>query len=994
MKKRLLTSFVFTLFIAFVGYGQRNITGKVTDLAGEPLIGANVIAKEDPTVGTVTDFDGNFSLTVGSNITALVISYTGYTSQDVVLTSLTNYTIMLAAGQVLDELVVVGYGSKSARYNTQSVAVLNAASIKNKPVLSPQELLQGQAAGVQMVNSSGVLGAQANLRIRGAASITGGGQPLFVVDGVPMNDEVRSTAQGAGTGLNPLMNINPADIESMTVLKDAAAVAIYGSRGSNGVVVIKTKSGGKGGKTNINLDYYSGWSNATNLVQMLNTNQFSEFNNAWRSSRNLAAQTLPTDYFDWPTEVVQTGRSNSINLSASGGTEKTSYYIGGSFLDESGFTIGNESQRFSGRVNLNHQANEWLSFGTNLSYSNVNMDRIGAENNTFAPLTSAYLQLPYVLPRDADGNYRNTGFIANILAIEELNTNYLGTRRTTGNVFANINILPGLVFRTDWGLDEIANTEKRRNVNIITPGGSAGRDINNDYKWLSTNTLAYDKDFGSNSRFSLLGGYSYETSRFLGVYVAGNGFASDGLPNVNSASTPTLTDEQVSQWALESQFARASTNISGKYIGEVTVRRDGSSRFGANQRYGVFWAVSGGWILSEENFLKNNELLNFLKLTASYGTAGNDRIGNFSSLALYGGGVLSDYAGSAGLRPIQTPNPDLTWETTAQLDLGISTQLFNNRISLDLNWYDKRTSGLLLNVPLPFTTGFASYSRNVGTMQNTGVDIDLKATIVKTSDLNWNLGFNIGFLKNKVLELPDASIDVDGNPFVQGSASQRAVVGRSLNEFYMVRHNGVNPQTGDFEWLDKNGNPTTTYSANDRVFVGSAIPKYVGGISTSLDYKSFDFSALFNFTYGNKVFINGLTFMENLNPAAGFNKSVSVLDYWKESGDVAFAPRLNSATAPLFNQVSTNFLMNGSFLRLRNVQLGYTIPASAFGGQNVIQGARIYVLGQNLWMLKDKNFRGPDPEVSANGASNLIQGESFFALPQAKIFTVGANLNF
>jgi hypothetical protein len=328
------------------------------------------------------------------------------------------------------------------------------------------------------------------------------------------------------------------------------------------------------------------------------------------------------------------------------------------------------------------------------------------------------------------------------------------------------------------------------------------------------------------------------------------------------------------------------------------------------------------------------------------------------------------------------------------LDLGISTKLFNERVSLEVNWYDKRTSGILLNVPLPYTTGFASYSRNVGEMQNTGIDVDFRTDIIRATDFNWNVGFNLGYLKNKVLELPNAAVDVDGNPFVQGSGVQRAVVGRSLNEFYLVKHQGVNPQTGDFEWLDKAGKPTTTYSANNRVFAGSAIPTFVGGFNTSIDYKSFDFSALFNFTYGNKVYISGLTFMENLNPAAGFNKSTSVLDYWKESGDVAFAPKLSSTTAPLFNQASTNFLQNGSFLRLRNLQVGYSLPSSVFERQNVIQGARIYFLGQNLWLLKDKNFRGPDPEVSANGANNVVQGESFFALPQARILTCGVNLKF
>ena len=989
--------FLFSFLIIVLGAGfmsaQRTIMGTVVDESGTPLIGANIVSKEVATIGTITDIDGNFKVEITSGVKTLIFSYAGFNPQEIALGESNTINVTLSEGQVLEELIVIGYGTKTTRFNTQAVATLGESSIKNRPVLSPQELLQGQAAGVQMVNSSGVLGAQSSVRIRGSSSITGGGQPLFVVDGVPLNDDVRTAAQGGGSGLNPLMNINSNDIESMTVLKDAAAVSIYGSRGSNGVIIIKTKRGSNKEKTTIGLDVSSGVSDPTNLIGMMNTNQFIEYNNAYRSARSLPAQTLATDYFDWPTAVVQQGKSDQVNLSASGGTEKTTYYMGGSFVKERGFTIGNESERLAGRINFDHKANAWLTVGTNLSTSKVDMDRIGVENNTFAPLTSAYLQLPNVTPFNADGTYKNTGFIQNVLAIEALNTNTFVSKRTTGNVYADFKLLKGLVFRTDWGMDNAETTAKTRAVNLLTPGGSASRDISNDNKWLSTNTLKYDKEIG-NSSFGVLAGYSFETSRFLNVFVSGNGFATDDLPNVASASTPTSTFEAGSRWALESQFLRANYNMNNRYLLEGTVRRDGSSRFGAENKYGVFWAVSAGWIITEESFMKSQRFINLLKLTASYGTAGNDRIGDFSSQALYGGGIAADYANGPGLRPIQVPNPALTWEETTQYDIGIASKFLDKRISVNVNYYNKETRGILLNVPYPFTTGFASASQNVGRMSNRGLDLEINVDIVRRKDFNWSVGLNAGYLENKVLELPNAAVDLDGNRFVAGSGAQRAVEGRTLNDFFMVIGKGVNPQTGDYEWLKKDGTPTTVYSPNDRVFVGSAIPKYVGGLNSNFGYKGFDLSVLFNFSYGNKVLIDGLRFTENLNSAAGFNKSANVLDYWKESGNNAFAPKLSSSTAPLFNQSSTLQLMNGSFLRLRNVQLGYNIPSSLIGKQKILQSARVFVLGQNLFLVKDKNFRGPDPEVSANGANNVIQGESFFALPQARVITFGLNVKF
>jgi TonB-dependent starch-binding outer membrane protein SusC len=987
---------IFTFLIITFGFllshAQRVVSGSISDKSGNALIGVTVVAKDLPDLGVITDIDGKFSLTVPEQTKFLTVSYPGFTTQDITIEGLNNVEVEMETSQILDEVLVVGYGSKSSRNNTQSVAVLSEKALKNRVALGPQELLQGQAAGVQMVNSSGLLGAQASIRIRGAASITGGGQPLFVVDGVPLNDDVRTTAQGGGSGLNPLININSSDIESMTVLKDAAAVAIYGSRGSNGVVVIKTKKGGNNEKTSLSLDVSTGKSDPTNLLQTLNAQQYADYNNEYRKARGLSVNQLSTTGFDWVNSVVQTGKNNVINLSARGGSEKTSYYLGGSFSRESGFTIGNDSERLSGRLNVEHKAKDWLTLGTNISTSKVTMDRIGAENNTFAPLTSSYLQQPFVVPRDTAGNLLNTGFVQNVIAIEQLNTNDLLSRRTIGNVFADFKIIDGLNFRSDFGLDNTNLLQKTRVVNLITPGGTASRNITDDYKWLSTNTLNFRKDIGKGT-LGLLAGYSFETSKSLDVLVAGSGFASDDLPNVTSASTPTSTLENVTQWAIESQFARADYNYNNTYIVEGTFRRDGSSRFGINNRYGNFWAVSGGVILSELLF-KNNKTVNLLKVTGSYGTAGNDRIGNFSSQTLYGTGVAADYAGDPGLRPIQTANPDLTWETTGQLDFGIASKFFDNRLNFNINWYDKKTTGALLDVPQPFTTGFVFLTRNVGEVQNTGIDLEISGDIINTKNFSWSLNFNGGYLKNKVIDLPNAAVDPDGNKFITGSGNQRAVAGRTLNEFFMVRGNGVNPQTGDYEWLDKSGKPVTTYSTNNRVFVGSAIPKYVGGFGTNIGYKGIDISGLFNFTYGNKVLIDGLRFTENMNSSAGFNKTLNVLNYWKESGDVVAFPKLSSSTAPLYNQASTNFLQNGSFLRLRNLQVGYSLPESIIKGQKAISSARIYFLGQNLWLMKDKNFRGPDPEVSANGANNLVQGESFFALPQARIMTLGANITF
>lgn len=966
-------------------WAQRTITGKVTDDKGEALIGATILVK-GTVKGTITDVEGSFKLAVPEGTSNLQVSYTGFRAKEVALGNETTLNIIMEVDAIgLDETVVVGYGTQSNRFRVQSIATVTESSIKNQPLLGPQQLLQGQVAGVQMTSMSGVLGSAAAIRVRGPSSINAGGNPLFVIDGVPLNDRDYSTAQGASASLNPLNDINPNDIASISVLKDAGATAIYGSRGANGVILITTKKG-KAGTNTVNFDYFTGTSQPTFLLDMMNAKEYRDYRKAY------ANVTVPGEGgFDWPNAVRQTGKISNYTLNLSGGNDKTQYYLSGSYLKQSNYAIGNDLERLNGRLNFNHAFSDKFRFGANIGISRIFNDRIGSDNNTFAPLTSAFLQLPTVKPFDDAGNYVNTGFITNILALEALGTNDLVTLRSYANTFFKLDILPGFYARSDWGIDLVNIQETTRQPNVNTPGGLGSNRISSDNKWLTTNTLNLEREFG-NLALGVVGGFSFETSLYDLTYVEGRNFSSDALRNVISAATPTSTQHSRSQWALNSQFVRSNIRFKDRYILEGSVRRDGSSRFGAENRYGTFWAVSGGWVVSEESFLKNVGFINQLKLTASYGTNGNDRIGDYPSPGLFGSGVLSDYSGGAGLRPIQIANPDLKWETSTQLDLGISLAILNNRVSLDVNYYVKNTKDLLLAIPLPELNGFSSITRNAGEMENRGVDISLNTVNVKTKSFEWKTSFNIGFLKNEVLSLPDATKDLQGRQFI-GTALQRAIVGNTISTFYMVQYKGINPDNGNAEWLDRDGKVINTVSPNERVILGSAIPKYTGGFTNSITYGAFDANIFLNFTYGNKVYLGDLTFTEN--PVGGFNYSRKMLDYWTENNRDAFSPAPTSATRNVFSQSSSRHLLDGSYVRLRNVSLGYTLKASKLNTK-MFKSVRFYVMGQNLWTLRAKewNGRGQDPEVADAGNSNLRQGQSFFTPPQTKMVTGGFNITF
>ena len=994
MKRKLLLSMMLMFLLVSSAWAQRTITGTVTSADGA-LPGATVQIKGTQQ-GTTTDAQGSYSLTVPEGTETLVYRFVGYRTVEETVGSRTVIDVTMVDG-TLESVVVVGYGEQSERFSTQTISTVTGENIAEQPVTSVQEALQGQAAGVQMTGASGVIGSQPNIRIRGVTSVTSGSAPLYVVDGVPLNDAQGaldeggySNTLGGAAATNPLIEINPQDIESISILKDASATAIYGSRGANGVIIITTKKGKANQKTTFNADIYAGWVTPVAINETMNARQYADYRTNVRAGLGQSPITFPEgEGFDWVDAVLRTGSTSNYTLSAAGGNEKTQFYVGGTYFTQSAYVIGNDLDRLSGRLNVSHNATDKLRFGVNLNLVTTDNDRISSDNSTFAPLTSSYLQNPFVEPRDENGAYVNTGFIANVLAIEELSTRYLKTRRTIGNIYAEYDIIPDLKFRTSFGTDLVYASEKLRDVEIVSPGGYAYRRDIQDNKWLNTSTIDYTKLTGDH-RFNALFGFSYETARYEALAVEGSGFVTDGLPNVGSAATPTITSETGSEWALESQFLRLNYRYNERYLAEATVRRDGSSRFGANNRYGVFWAASAGWILSEESFLSNVEALDLLKLSASYGTSGNDRVDNFAALGLYGGGVLSDYAGNPGIRPIQAANPDLSWEETTQLDVTLSFG-FLNRFTGSVSYYNKITNDILLDVPIPYTTGYSSIIQNVGEMQNTGFDFNLTSTNIDVNGFKWTTSLNGGYLKNEVLSLPD-NPDSEGRDFVQATTAQRAIEGHPLNTFYMVRYVGINSETGDAEWLTKDGEITNAPTPDDRVIVGQALPDWTGGIRNTISYRGLSLDAMFNFQLGGYVALSEFEFLNN--PISAFNKTTKLLDVWENPGDNAYAPAYTSQTNRNFAQESTQQLMKSDFLRLRTLTLAYDLPKNILAKTKTLTRARLYVRGQNLLTVTSKDFIGADPEVNRDGTDGQLQGDSFFTPPQGKAFTIGINFSF
>lgn len=997
---------LFLLGISFAHAQQeKTVSGVITDQNDIPLPGVNIVVK-GTTTGTQSDFDGIYSIstTVGD---VLVFSYLGQrTTERTVGASSTIDVQMEEDAQALEEVVVIGYGNQEEKKIIQNVGIVKEEAIENLQVNSADQLLQGQSAGTQIVNASGVLGSAAVIRVRGVNSINAGSQPLIVIDGVPITDTAGNTLnRGGNTGINPLSYVNANDIASLTVLKDAGATSIYGSRGANGVILITTKKGRRNSKTTLTLDVNTQFTQSTDVPDILTADEFRQFKSEVATIQNGGVAVTPQDLglgaigsggTDWLGGVQRTGISQNYNLGIRGGGENTSFFFGADFQDTNGFIIGNDQQRGAARINIDTDVTDWLKAGMNLGITNTRLNRVGVENNINAPFTTAFLQSPVVPAVDSEGNFVQSGsFIPNIFARVALNTDELKTFRVIGNFFTEVTPARNLTWRSELGVDKLELEEFVRAAEFNSPGGTAQQINIAEDRWLTNQTLSYANTFGEDHTLNVLVGLNYEETLNTRANVSSTGFLTDDLRNLGSGSTPTVLNGDRNPSRLFGLFSRVTYDYKGKYLVEGSIRRDGSSRFGANNRFGNFWSAAAGWIVTGENFMDDVTWIDYLSLRASIGTVGNDRLGTFPSLGLFSAGAIADYNGESGVIPNQPANPDLKWEESETLDIGFKSTFFSGRLNFNVSYFEKTTSDLLLNQVLPPQTGFASISRNIGEMENVGWEFEISSVNVRSDNFEWRTNFNLATIDNKVLKLnADAATDAQGRRIIDGPI-QRAIEGESLNNFFLIRYVGINSQTGDAEWLDVNGNITNNPGSGDRVVTGSPLPDFSGGMTNTFRYKSLDLSVLMNYSVGNDVVIDGLRFADGNDAIGGIvNIRRQNLNYWQNPGDNAFLPSPTSSTFNLFNQRSSQQQLDASYLRIKNITLGYNLPDKVLdrlGG--IFSGVRVYATATNLLTIKTDEMKGIDPEVT-DDIDPLFQGESFFTAPQATSYLFGARLQF
>ena len=993
----------------------QTLRGKVTDAQdGSPVAGATV-KETGGKVSVITGSDGSFTISVSSAAKELTISFIGFTDKQVPVTDPLNDIRLTQSAQTLNDVVVVGYGTSTKRNITGSVVKVGSRDLENFPAPSFESAIQGKAAGVVVESGSGKLGQAIKIRIRGTSSISASSQPLYVIDGLPLDNTSQSDASNEPT--NPLTDINPNDIESIEILKDASAAAIYGARGANGVVLITTKKGKGNQKTVFTLDANTGWSNPARKRPFLDANGYVKLVEIAQQSDatyganigDFASYEEALDYFktniyegyvldkfsqgtDWRTGAVNTNWQNllfnknapnsQVNLSASGGSDKTHFFVSGFYGDQQAIVINNRFYRYGGRLNLEHQATSNLTIGMNLAVNRSQLNRV-TNDNAFSSPGQLVAQLPINPAYDSTGQPNTNTLYPSGLLDAKYNTDIQVTYRTIGNAYANLTIIPSLTFRSEFGADINTLREEAFQGKESQDGGGIGRSsiIQSQVANFNTNNyFTYAPKLKGNSKLDAVVGMSYQQNNTVNSSAFGEGIPSDAIKNLAGTTTITSATSQGYKYTFLSYFLRANYALAGKYLLTGSIRTDASSRFGSNNRYGWFPAVSAGWLLSEENFLKNSSFVNTLKLRASYGLTGNAEIGESNFLALYG---VSNYPNLPGYVPVSLANPDLKWEKTLQVDAGLEFGLFkSNRIYGEVDVYRKHTSDLLLSVNVPSSTGYNSFLKNLGTMRNQGIEATIN-TVNINGKFRWVTSINAAYNQNKVLNITGQIIEGGfGLP-------QRAVEGEPIGVFYGQKFLGVDPQTGDAQYADDDGKPTTDYNAAARVVLGKSNPDWTGGFTNTFSYKGIDLSVFFNFVTGNKVY-NAAGVYQSDGFYNGFdNQTTDVLKAWQKPGDVTNVPRIGYFYASGY-QNSSRWLYDGSYLRLRNLTLGYSLPKSVVQKFN-ISSFRFYVSGVNL--LTVTKYPG-DPEVNTQTIGNIGGGQDFYTIPQAKTITAGISVRF
>ena len=1030
MKQLSTIVLMLLLTCTLVSAQTTTLTGTVVDSKGEALTGVTVRLKDNNTVGTITDEDGKFSLSVPQSSGTLILSYVGYQQQEInFVPGKTSYNISLKSEIELNEIVVVGYGTQRKSDITGAISSLKGGDIQGLPNPNLAQSINGKLSGIHVVTPSGTPGAGLLVSVRGSEN------PLYVVDGIPMISESNSALStsydtqgnitGNGQNVSSIADINPDDIESIEILKDASSASIYGARAANGVVLITTKRGAAG-KTSFNLNYYTGIQSVSKKIKFLDSDGFRSLVEDARKQDlakyeedptyfgegfdpGVLTTPLPASWFsdvntDWLDEVLRTAPVNNIQLSASGGTEKNRYYISGAYFDQQGIVINSFYKRFNNRMNFDQTVNDRLSFGENISLTYSRNHRSFNDDTYTGVVTNAIGASPLEPVYNEDGTYSDytlyqSAWLSDnpVKSANEIIA-FTNSYRALGTVYANYKIIPSLAFKTSWSADYTYLTDDQYwspiTSDAVTVGGKA---VNGSFKqliWLSENTLTFDKSFNEVHHLNVVGGFTLQESQANRLAVSGQGFPiGSGLQNVGSSAVITGRIADGANWALVSFLGRVNYDYKGKYLASISFRADGSSRFSLNNRYGYFPAGSLGWRISDEGFFPKNNVLTNLKLRAGYGLTGDQEIGDFQYVSFWS---PVTYNGVAGLSPANVADPDLHWQSNAKLNIGLDYELWNALLSGSFEYYHEIKYDLLSEDVVPGTTGFSTITRNAGRVLNSGWEFNIDATPVRGA-FTWQLGFNISYLHNEILELSSDSVLL--NSYNDLPYTHILLTGHSQGTFWGVKYLGVDPETGDPMYEDLNGDGVI--DDNDATVIGKALPDYYGGINTNLRWKRWDLNIATSFSLGNKVYnlIRGEYLTLGYSPEGWgsddslyqvySNSPIVADDRWEKAGDQTDIPR-----ASLINdnnyQNSTQNLENASYLRLDDITLSYLFKPK---NNKYINSLRIYFEVQNAYVFT--KFSGFDPEVSSTGGQDLnTTGVDYAAYPKARTFLLGLNLGF
>ena len=956
--------------------GNVTVSGTITSADdGEPLIGVSVVS--DSFQGVTSSIDGTYTIEVKGG-SVLTFSYLGFKSVEYKVPS-DNKTVtynlsMESESESIDDVVVIAYGVRKKGTVAGSVSSVKTEKIEKTPTAAFDQALQGQVAGLSVLSNTGEPSASTVMTIRGTNSINSGTAPLYILDGVPISSSDFNT-------------INPADIESLSVLKDASSTSIYGARAANGVIVITTKRGRMAERPRIEYRMQMGISQvASGKWDLMNTAERIAYEKEIGMTEGQNYNALSKIDVNWMEEVFNSSALlQSHEISVSGADEKSNYYISGGYYNQDGTAVGSMFERFSFRSNFDRKAASWLKVGSNtmLNFQNIKQADEGAYT-LVTPISAARFMMPYwdpyrangELASIADGSWKGNG--QNPLEWLENNPVSYKKYKLLTTVYAEATPIEGLTLRSQLGVDYSHTTGFGVSYPSYAPNqgqGSASRSSTDSYTLTNTNTANYQFRLDEDHSFNFLLGHEGIVSHSEAFSLMTKGQNNDRLTNISTGTRATSwSDTTDSDYGFLSFFHRGEYNYSNKYFVEYAARLDGSSRFGADRRWAAFWSVGFMWDLRNEDFMDSaSSWLTNAQISLSTGTSGNSSIPNYEHMALVGGGL--DYVGNAGVGLAQPGNEDLGWEKPWTSNFAIHAG-FWNRLNVDAEFYYKRTSDMLMQVPLPYSTsGYGFYWDNVGTMVNVGAELSLNASLISTEKFQWSVNANVSYNHNEITELYNGVTEYE-----LSNTNTKLVVGHPLGEFYINRYAGVNPVNGDALWYDKNGELTTELKDDDKVLIGkSYYAPWQGGFGTAVSWKGLSLSAQFSWVADRWMINNDRYFDESNGRFAPYNQSRRLLNRWKQPGDVTDIPRHG-----VYTEFDSRLLEDASFMRLKNLMLSYNLPSDVIKKSRVFSGLRIYAQAQNLFTFS--KFSGLDPE----GTSNIYAAQ----YPMSRQFTFGLDLTF